>query len=247
MMNRKGLFKISSLIFRLSSLKQFTLIELLVVIAIIAILAGMLLPALGSVKKTSQAASCGSNLKSIGTFIQLYADSNDDWTMYSGLAAKANYWTLCFEQVVDKAATTCEAAKNGTGDEYLTIYTKAQNGQRIATNYVFNAQSYGRKMSSLQKSASAQSMLADGAQCLLKNADSGYVVQYWQNFGLSMFDGARFRWRTLPLEYDLGRSQEGTGQPALAGRPRGSPGYVRSLRRIRNMGSQQFCSLERRK
>ena len=179
------------------SRKNFTLIELLVVIAIIAILAGMLLPALGSVKKTAQSTSCGSNLKGIGTFIQLYADSNDDWTMYSGHAAKANYWTLCFEQVVDKAATTCEAAKNGTGDEYLTLYTKAQNGQRIATNYVFNAQSYGRKMSSLQKSASAQSMLADGVQCLLKNANSGYVVQYWQNFGLSMFDGARFRWNTI--------------------------------------------------
>ena len=177
--------------------KKFTLIELLVVIAIIAVLAGMLLPALGSVKKTSQAASCGSNLKGIGTFIQLYADSNDDWTMYSGLGSNADRWTLCFEQAVDKAATTCETAKNSTGDEFLTVGTKAQDGKTVNTNYVFNAQSYGRKMSSLQKSASAQSMLADGVQCLLKNANSGYVVQYWQNFGLSMFDGARFRWNTI--------------------------------------------------
>ncbi|MBO5763360.1 MAG: prepilin-type N-terminal cleavage/methylation domain-containing protein [Lentisphaeria bacterium] len=96
--------------------KHFTLIELLVVIAIIAILAAILLPALGKARDKAKTSGCISNLKTLNTAVLLYSEENQDYMPFmASTTYKPAGFTSSLAFATWKAQIAPYTGKDGSG------------------------------------------------------------------------------------------------------------------------------------
>lgn len=103
---------------------NFTLIELLVVIAIIAILAAILLPALGAAKNRAKAISCISNLKQFGVMASMYGGDYDYIPGYKESTGDTQtyWWPIRFREYANVKVGTLDCPLNPTPDESIVSF-----------------------------------------------------------------------------------------------------------------------------
>ena len=174
--------------------RKFTLIELLITIAIIAILAGMLLPALNAARDKAAKASCAGNIRQVGYAIVSYAGDNSD---YYPRARTGNIeWPRTFveSKYLNVKVLLCPVAQKAMNEYWLSPWKRGAEALNATpwswfrANYGINVFEFGDDLGPQSKTKTTEvrqpSSFLVAAEGGKKN--SGDPVMYVSN---SIFSG----------------------------------------------------------